>query len=154
MKDIETIKKYIKEIFSITKKLEKITERPFPLDGHTLGSIGEIYGEIYYGIDLYKPGHKDDDGIWNGRNVQIKCTQRNDTTYLKGETDLLLVLQIMNDGSFNEIYNGDGKEPWNLSNRYGKPRKISKAGEKMIPLNQLRELNKKVESDNKIPRIK
>lgn len=152
MENVETIKQQVRELFSAAKKLGTITGRPFPLDGHTLGSIGEIYAAMFYGVELYKPGHRTHDGIWNGKNVQIKATQRNGTTYVKGETELLLVLQIMDDGSFNEIYNGDGKRPWNLLNRFGKPRKMDKMGDKTIPLNQLRGL--KVELDDKIPRIK
>src|SRR3989344_6528089 len=95
MDNVETIKKYVIELFAVAKKLGDLTGRPFPLDGHTLGSIGEVYAAIHYGIKLHAPGHAIYDGVTSdGRSVQIKATQKNDSTYVKGETDLLLVLQI------------------------------------------------------------
>ena len=109
-----------------------------------VGSIGEVYSEFYYGIELYPPSHKGYDGKWSGREVQIKATQG---TYvrLKGPSDLLLVLKINPDGSFEEIYNGDGKILWqSLSHR-----KPTRAGEVGVTLKQLQEF--KIEG--KIPRI-
>lgn len=154
MENAEVIKQYVRELFGVAKKLGDVTGRPFPLDGHTLGSIGEVYAAIFYGVELYRPGHRIHDGKWNGKNVQIKATQRNNTTYVKGETELLLVLQIMENGDFEEIYNGDGKRPWSLLNRFGKPRNTDRVGDKIIPLNQLRALNKTIKQGDKIPRIK
>lgn len=150
MKNKEIVKEHIRRLFEIAKELERLTQRPFPLDGHTLGSIGEVYAKIYYGVSLHKPSHKGDDGVWNEKSVQVKCTQRDRSICLKGETDLLLVLQIMDDGNFKEVYNGNGRDPWNLPNRYGELRKVNKAGERIIPLRELRELNNRV--INKIPR--
>lgn len=150
MENIKTFKQYVKDLFVTANKLAEITGRPFPLDGHTLGSIGEVYGKIFYGIELHKPGHKDYDGVWKGKDVQIKATQRNNTSYTKGGKGLLLVLRIMSNGEFEEIYNGDARRPWDSLNQRGQSRSINKAGEKMIPLNQLRELNKSTKSKDRI----
>lgn len=54
-------------------------------------------------------------------------------------------MKINPDGSFEEIYNGDGNIPWKSLFR----RKPTKAGEISISLKQLKEL--KIEG--KIPRI-
>ncbi len=141
-------KKLIANIFSVCTELTKLTERPFTADGHLVGSMGETFGKFYYGITLYPPSYKGHDGSWRGRKVQIKATQRNSVD-LKGETELLLVLKINPDGSFDEIYNGDGKRPW-LSLAH---RKQTKSGEINISFNSLRELNKEVMPSDRIPRI-
>jgi hypothetical protein len=126
----------IRQIFRTSERLSSLTGRPFTPDGHMIGSIGELYAQEYYGVGLYRPGHKGHDGVWSGREVQIKATQRTSVD-LKGPSDLLLVLRISPDGSYEEIYNGDGKRPWqSLAHR-----KISSMGEISISVRQLRELN-------------
>ena len=142
------IKEHIANLFLISSQLTKLTERPFTLDGHTVGSIGEVYAKLFYGIELYPPSHVGHDGIWNGREVQIKATQRN-SVELKGKTDLLLVFQINTDGSFSEIYNGDGKLPWKEISH----KKTTKAGGISISLSELRKLNTQVRSPDRIPRL-
>jgi hypothetical protein len=135
----------VKNIFRISKQLTALTNRPFTPDGHMVGSIGEVYAQYYYGVELYSPSHKGHDAKWSGREVQIKATQGMSVD-LKGSSDLLLVLKISPDVSFEEIYNGDGNIPWeSLSHR-----KLTKAGEISISLKQLKEL--KIEA--KIPRLK
>lgn len=142
------IKGLIANIFSVCAELTRLTGRPFTADGHLVGSMGETFGKHYYGIELYPPSHKGHDGLWHGRKVQIKATQR-DSVDLKGETELLLVLKINPDGSFDEIYNGDGKRPWNkLAHK-----QITKAGEKNISFKILRELNVGVAAEDRIPKI-
>lgn len=146
--DLPQIKQLIANIFTVCAELTQITGRPFTADGHLVGSMGETFGKYYYGIDLYPPSNKGHDGTWRGRKVQIKATQRNSVD-LKGETELLLVLKIYPDGTFDEIYNGDGKKPWiSLGHR-----KQTRAGEINITFSRLRELNKEVLPEDRIPRI-
>ncbi len=139
----------IRQIFEASKRLTVITKRPFTPDGHMVGSIGEVYAEFYYGVELYSPSHKGHDGKYNGREVQVKATQGTSVD-LKGPSDLLLVLKINSDGSFEEIYNGDGKLPWqSLSHRTP-----TRAGEVSISLPQLKKLKPMVKDSDKICRIK
>ena len=123
--------------------------RPFTHDGHIVCSIVEIYAQECYGVQLYPPSQQGHDGAWQKREVQIKATQRT-SVELKGPSDLLLVLKINPDGSFEEMYNGDGKRPWqSLAHR-----RPTRAGEISISLVQLKELNKSVSEKDKIPRLK
>lgn len=113
-----------------------------------VGSIGEMYGALDYGISLSGITEKDIDGVVNGRKVQIKTTQR-DSVDLRGETELLLVLKIDQNGDYLEIYNGDGIRPWqSLAHR-----KPTRAGERSISLTQLSKLNKGVKAADRIKRI-
>lgn len=144
----DEIQNLIGQIFKLSEQLSSLTKRPFTPDGHMVGSIGEVYAKEYYGVELYSPSHQGHDGIWKGREVQIKASQRK-SVELKGLSDLLLVLKINSDGSFEEIYNGDGKSPWqSLAHR-----KATRAGEISISFEQLKKLNATVSNENKIPRL-
>jgi len=133
---INEAKTLIGQILKASAQLSLITKRPFTPDGHMVGSIGEVYAQQYYGVELYPPSHKEHDGIWRGREVQIKATQRT-SVELKGPSELLLVLKINSDGSFEEVYNGDGKSVWQSLGH----RKATRAGEIGISIEQLKKLN-------------
>ena len=137
----------IKQIYSAVDGLrEMFPNKRFTPDGRMVGDIGEVIGQYYYGIELHKTAtHKGSDGIIMGRHVQIKCTQREET-YLKDEHDLFLVIKIFPDGSWKEIYNGDGKRVWQ---RYKKS-----MYDPIVSLRNLLELNKVVKKEDKILRIK
>lgn len=58
--------------------------RPFTLDGHLVGSIGEAIAANHLGVRLDRPGQPGFDGRRGDRPVQIKATQRN-TIAIRGE---------------------------------------------------------------------
>ncbi|MFA5893992.1 MAG: hypothetical protein WC903_08550 [Candidatus Margulisiibacteriota bacterium] len=145
----EQVKELIKQIYSAARGLRELfPERPFTPDGHMVGSIGEMYASQDYGIKLSGITNPIHDGVVNGRKVQVKTTQRSGVE-LKGETDLLLVLKIDEDGGYEEIYNGDGVRPW----RSLAHRKPTKSGEKSISIKQLKVLNNTVNVIDKIKRV-
>ena len=85
--------------------------RHFTLDGHLVGSIGEVIAEYHYGVDLYEASHEKHDGIVDNRKVQIKITQRNSVT-ISDRPDYLLVLYLTKQGKVYEVYNGPGVIAW------------------------------------------
>ena len=145
--DKDKFDQLIKQIYSAVDGLRKMfPNRRFTPDGRMVGDIGEVIGEYYYGIELHKSStHKGSDGLVNGRHVQIKCTQKEET-YLKGDQDLFLVIKIYPDGSWKEIYNGDYKRVWD---KYKKSK-----NDPLVSLKKLSELNKSVREEDKIPKIK
>jgi len=144
---IDEAQNLIRQILESSNELSRITNRPFTQDGHFVGSIGELYAQEFYGVELYAPSHKGNDGRWKGREVQIKATQGK-SVELRGESDLLLVMRIRPDGSFKEIYNGDGKRPWQSLHH----RKETRAGEISISLKQLGKLNATVAEKDRLKR--
>ena len=146
--DKDKFEGYIRQIYGAVNGLREIfPERKFTPDGRMVGDIGEVIGQYYYGIQLHKSAtQKGSDGIYKGRLVQIKCTQK-DETYIKSDHDLFLVIKIFPDGSWEEVYNGDGKRVWNEF-------KTSKKYDPIISLKRLKELNKQVKQEDKIRRIK
>lgn len=89
------------------------------LDGHLLGSIGEVMAVYYYGIELYAASMIAHDGEIDGKKVQIKISQQ-DNIAISHEPEYLIVLYLTYDGKCYEVYNGPGKEPWNNSGKFDK----------------------------------
>ena len=86
------------------------------MDGHLVGSIGEVMAAYYYGIELYKASAQVHDGIVDGREVQIKITQQDDIV-INEEPEYLLALYLTKKGGVYEVYNGRGKEPWDTASK-------------------------------------
>ena len=108
--DIDYAYEKIKDLLKIISDLENTFEgRKFTLDGHSLGSAGEVIAAYHYDIDLYPPSVKTHDGITkDGRNVQVKITQRKSYVF-SGEPDYLIALHLNKDtGEITEVYNGPG----------------------------------------------
>lgn len=138
----------LKQIYSAVADLEAMFPgRHFTPDGHMVGSIGETLAAHYYGITLYPPSHPKFDGHKDGKEIQIKATQK-DRVILEHGAGVLLVLQIAQDGTFEDVYNGNASRAWqSLSHR-----STQKTGGKSISLKQLRVLQKEVQEEEKIAR--
>ncbi len=145
----------IRQLYRIIDTLEtdfSEHNRRFTLDGHLLGSIGEVYVAERYNIKLFISSFKGHDGITKDgseRLVQIKVTQsraRKKAIGLSSEPKWLLVLQVNDEGEFIEIYNGPGDIVWNLVKDKQKPSN----GQYQVALSRLLELNESVADDDRI----
>lgn len=91
---MENVKAQVQKLIEIVKELEEdFPGRHFTLDGHLVGSIGEIMAAYYYGIELYKASEKEYDGEVDGKRVQIKISQQNDIA-ISHEPDYLIVMYL------------------------------------------------------------
>ena len=114
---IEAIPEKVQKLIAIVNELEDdFPERHFTLDGHLVGSIGEVMAKYYYGVELAKPSEKLHDGkveydTFDKRNVQIKITQQ-DNIVINGKPDYLIVMYLTKAGDVYEVYNGPGEKPW------------------------------------------
>ena len=88
--------KEVAALYSIVQDLEaQHPGRKFTLDGHLVGSIGEVIAERSFGIELYPASHAVHDGrTSDGRDVQIKLTGGKSIS-LREEPDYLLVMKIV-----------------------------------------------------------
>lgn len=138
----------IRELYKITSELEAMYPgRKFTLDGHLLGSIGEVYAAEKYNLSLLKASsEKHDAQSSDGKMVQIKITQT-DRVSIYSEPHYLIVLKMNSDGHIEEVYNGKGSIPWDNA---GKPQKN---GQKSIRLKKLAILNETVPPEDIIQRI-
>ena len=145
----EKLSETIRTLYGIVRGLESDYEchnRHFTLDGHLLGSIGEVYAAERYGIKLYTSSAETHDGeAKDGRLVQIKVTQRK-SIGIGSEPAYLLVLHIDEMGGFHEVYNGPGGPVWDLVRNKPMP----KNGQYQISLSKLTKLDAEVKGEDRI----
>ena len=115
---VTEIPRLIREMYEIVERLETLFPgRRFTLDGHLVGSIGEVLAAHYYGLELLPASAEAHDAAAaDGRLVQIKATQRA-SVGLRSEPQHLLVLRILPGGDWQEVYNGPGKLAWDNAGR-------------------------------------
>lgn len=135
----------IQDLFRTACELEsRYPGRKFSIDGHLLGSIGEVIAAEYYGLTLLpNSSERHDAKDRQGRLIQIKATQI-DRISISSEPDYLIVIQITSDGNWSEIYNGACSRVWNNAG------KMQKNGQRPISIAKLKLLMKSVSDDEKI----
>lgn len=142
----------IRELYGIVGRLEteyRDHNRHFTLDGHLVGSIGEVYAAERYGIKLFASSAPAHDGTApDGKLVQIKATQR-DSVGISAEPDFLIVLRIDERGGIDEVYNGPGEPVWSLFAN----RKRPKNGQYQVSLARLIKLNEVVPLEMRVPNL-
>jgi len=129
----------VQQLYAIVSHLESLFEgRKFSLDGHLVGSIGEVLAAHYYDLALLPAGTETHDARTStGLLVQIKATQ-NSSVALSSEPQHLLVIRLKRDGSFQEVYNGPGSQPWEHAG------KMQKNGQRRISFATLTRLMQSV----------
>ncbi len=135
----------VAQLYQIVKRLEEqYPGRPFTLDGHLVGSLGEVIAERVFGLSLYPPSHPvHDDRTADGREVQIKLTGGK-TVALREEPDFLLVMQIIDPAHAEVVYNGPGHEPWEVAG------KVQKNGQRPVSVSKLKQLNEVIMDNERI----
>ena len=149
----------LRDLFQIVDKLEKDYAqygRKFTIDGHLIGSIGEVLVAEAYGLELaensipvYDAWTKDE----HKKTVQIKATQIDRVSFFsKRENDAVpdyvIVIKISHTGDWEPIYTGPGKIVYdNLG-------KMQKNGQSQISIFKLRKLMKNVSTDKILPPVK
>ena len=144
---MDAVKTQVQKLVEIVAELEaEFPGRHFTLDGHLVGSIGEVMAAYYYGIELYRASAEIHDGEIEGRKVQIKISQQDDIV-INHEPDYLIVLYMKKNGSIYEVYNGPGKLPWDSAS------KKDSHNDRHMRVNKLMELDKAVAEAEQIKRI-
>ena len=141
----KSITEIIRNLFETVHELEqRYPGRKFSIDGHLLGSLGEVIAAEHYGLTLLPNSYeKHDAKDKQGRMVQIKATQINRIA-ISSEPDCLIVIQITPDGNWSEIYNGAGSRVWNNAG------KMQKNGQRPISIAKLKALMESVQENEKI----
>ena len=120
-------------------------ERRFTLDGHLVGSIGEVLAAERYGLSLLTASHQTHDAqASDGRMVQIKLTQRS-SVGLSSCPEHLLVHKLHPDGTHEECYNGPGAPVWAWC-----ASRIQKNGQARISLSRLKQTMETVHDDMRL----
>jgi hypothetical protein len=142
---VQEVPALISELYRIVDRLEELFPgRPFTVDGHLLGSIGEVLAAYRYNLDLKRsstPGC-DADSVQIGR-VEIKTTQRRSVSF-RCEPPHLVVFSLLRNGQPEEVYNGPGRTVWPHVG------KRNKNGQYSITLTKLRALAQKVPREDRL----
>ena len=148
MKNTDSIAQKIRELYAITEELERLYPgRKFTIDGHLVGSIGEVLVSERYGLTLLPNSTQTHDGeAKDGRLVQIKATQTKRIA-ISSEPDFLIAIQIQENGTWLEIYNGPGGLVWENAG------KLQKNGQRPISVAKLKSLMKTVPDSQRIQPI-
>lgn len=139
----------IKQLYQTVNELEAMFPgRRFTPDGHLVGSIGECLVADAYDLDLKTASTKGHDAVTPfGLEVEIKATQANSVAF-RSHPEHVIVVKILRDGTFEEVYNGPGALVWAQFD--GKP--VPDNGQFQIRLSKLRKLNERVDDADRLPR--
>lgn len=137
---IEAIKHVLSTIFTSQEILRTLAPKyKWTGLGNVLGDYGECIGIDAYGLEKAPPGSNGFDALTKkGKTVQIKANHSVGQIGLRGNADLLLVLKIHEDGSYEEIYFNSFKEAVGLGYDSRRDNKIS------IPISKLKKLSQKL----------
>ena len=140
----------IKQLYETVSELESMFPgRHFTPDGHMVGSLGECLVADAYGLELKKASTKGHDAVSrSGLEVEIKATQANSVAF-RSEPQHVIVVKIMRDGTFEEIFNGPGSLVW--AQFSGK--RLPDNGQFQIRLSKLQELNRRIAETDRISRL-
>lgn len=115
--DWTEVRALLDALYGSTARLEALFPgRKFTLDGHLVGSIGEVIAAYMFDLELNPASTIAHDAICPaGRRVEIKFTQGR-TVAIRHQPDHLLVLQrapgSLDGNTVRVVYNGPGELPW------------------------------------------
>jgi len=99
----------INDLYASVNRLQSLFPgRKFTLDGHLVGSIGEVLAAFMFDLELETASNKGFDArAKTGRPVEIKFTQGKSVA-MRERPEHLLVLQKPPSGKLRLAYNGPG----------------------------------------------
>ncbi|WP_321503454.1 hypothetical protein [Breoghania sp.] len=134
------------ELYTAADGLERIFPgRKFTLDGHLVGSIGEVTAAYMFGLDLNPASTQGHDArSRDGRKVEIKLTQGSRVA-IRHKPQHLIVLHRPIGGPIRVVFNGPGAIAWAASG------KMQKNGQRPISLSRLSRLSQEVAEHERLP---
>lgn len=149
MIDHDKFRALVKQLYATVNELEVMFPgRHFTPDGHMVGSLGECLVADAYNLELKTASNKGHDAVTEtGLDVEIKATQANSVAF-RSRPQHTIIIKILRDGTFEEIYNGPGALVWEQF----KGKRLPSNGQFQISLSKLRQLNQTVAQADRVPR--
>ena len=133
--DWAEVTRLLDDLYTASDGLERLFPgRKFTLDGHLVGSIGEVVAAYIFDLDLNPAstlGH--DATAPDGRNVEIKLTQGRGVA-IRHKPEHLIVLHRPKGGPIRIVFNGPGELVWDACG------KMQKNGQRPISLARLSQI--------------
>ena len=130
--DWTEVKSRLDALYNAAEGLERLfPERKFTLDGHLVGSIGEVVAAYMFDLRLLPTGtSRHDARTRDGREVEITLTQGKSFT-LRHPPEHLIALHRPKGGPMRVVYNGPGDVAWAAGG------KEQRGGQRTIGLSRL-----------------
>ncbi|MDE2773384.1 MAG: hypothetical protein OXI46_06715 [Gemmatimonadota bacterium] len=137
---------YLDDLYTASAGLERMFPgRKFTLDGHLVGSIGEVVAAYMFGLDLNPASTQGHDAkTSDSRDVEIKLTQGTHVA-IRYEPQHLIVLHRPKGGRMRVVFNGPGVVAWRAAD------KMRKNGQRPISLKKLSKLAEDVPECDRLP---
>lgn len=147
--DWNEVTKTLDEMYRASARLEALFPgRKFTLDGHLVGSIGEVIAAYMFDLELATASSLGHDAFArDGKRVEIKLTQGKSVA-IRHEPVHLLALHRPKGGPVRIVYNGPGQAAWNAAG------KIQKNGQRPISLSRLAGLDRAVSDEARLPIVR
>lgn len=114
-----------------------------------VGSLGECLVADAYGLELLAASNKGYDAITKkGLQVEIKASQSKAVAF-RCQPQHAIIVRILPDGTFEEIYNGPGDLVW----QQFEGKQLSSNGQHQVSFTKLRKLNESVSTADRVPRV-
>jgi hypothetical protein len=141
----EQVSNLIDQLYGSTDALEELFPgRKFTIDGHLVGSIGEVVASYMFGLKLNAASALAHDAVSScGKQVEIKLTQGKSVA-IRHEPEHLLVLSRPKGSKISVIYNGPGAPAWTAAG------KMQRNGQRPIGLKKLAVLNATVQEADQL----
>ena len=114
----EEVRLLLEELYDATARLEVLFPgRKFTLDGHLVGSIGEVIAAYMFDLELHAASTMGHYAICQaGRCIEIKLTQGRSVS-IRHKPEHLLVPHRPPGGPVQVVYNGPGELAWAATGR-------------------------------------
>lgn len=139
----------LEKLYDASARLEAMFPgRKFTLDGHLVGSIGEVVAAYMFDLDLNRASTLGHDAVArDGRPVEIKLTQ-GQVVAIRHEPGHLIVLQRPRGGPVRVVFNGPGNCAWEASGT------MASNGQRPIRLSALTALDATLDDALRLPQIR
>lgn len=147
--DWHEVAQLLEALYAASARLEVLFPgRKFTLDGHVVGSIGEVIAAYMFELDLARGSTQGHDAYTcDGRQVEVKFTQGTSVA-LREEPAHLIVLHRRKAGRVGVAYNGPGAPVWASSGA------LQKNGQRPITLARLVKIDALVADADRLPRVR
>ena len=143
--DWDKVTRYLDALYEASEGLEGMFPgRKFTLDGHLVGSVGEVVAAYIFDLDLNAASTQGHDAMTrDGKMVEIKLTQGKSVA-IRHEPDHLIALHRPKGGPVRVVYNGPGSIAWHHAG------KMQANGQRPISLTRLAKLDREVSKEVRI----
>lgn len=147
--DWAQVTRHLDDLYTASDGLERMFPgRKFTLDGHLVGSIGEVVAAYIFDLDLNPASTQGHDAkSADGRDVEIKLTQGSGVA-IRHEPEHLIVLHRPKGGPMRVVFNGPGSIAWSAAGT------MQRNGQRPISLSRLSRLAEIVPADDRLPEVR